>query len=448
MCGFLLTNKKIQASYSVHETLKNRGPDETKIVNLNGMTFIHTLLSMTGEHTAQPFVVGDKICLFNGEIYNYLEKKQFRSDGYAILDSYEEKGVKFIEDLDGEYAIVIVDLMEGCVLFCTDIFGIKPLYMSIEGDDFIFCSSKESIYELGFDNIIRCQPNSLFKMNLSDLSVHRICSLHEFDLRQHKNSFEDWNVKFIQSISKRFQDTGHDIILPLSSGHDSGAIACAFDFLGIEYYSYSFYGTENRKILDERIEKKMNKMPFPNYTFVRERLEGNDRINASELLKKRCTSFSYGPDLDEKNHKHKGFSDPGALGLTHILNHVKIINKKIKILASGQGGDEVTTNLQTYKFGNPNPSIFPKNLSSVFPWENFYYGAQSSYLSKEESISGGFGIEGRYPLLDKDVVQEFLWLTADLKNSSYKAPITNFLKQHKYPHSDGDPRTFKRGFNV
>ena len=35
---------------------------------------------------------------------------------------------------------------------------------------------------------------------------------------------------------------------------------------------------------------------------------------------------------------------------------------------------------------------------------------QSSYLAKEESITGGFGIEGRYPFLDKAVVQEFLWL--------------------------------------
>ena len=41
-------------------------------------------------------------------------------------------------------------------------------------------------------------------------------------------------------MAKRFANMKHDIILPLSSGHDSGAIACALDLLDIKYYSFSF----------------------------------------------------------------------------------------------------------------------------------------------------------------------------------------------------------------
>ena len=38
---------------------------------------------------------------------------------------------------------------------------------------------------------------------------------------------------------------------------------------------------------------------------------------------------------------------------------------------------------------------------------------------KEEIIGGSHGIEQRYPFLDKEVVQEFLWLKPELKNKYF-----------------------------
>ena len=35
------------------------------------------------------------------------------------------------------------------------------------------------------------------------------------------------------------------------------------------------------------------------------------------------------------------------------------------------------------------------------------------YLAKEESTAGAHGVETRYPFLDRGLVQEFLWLSAD-----------------------------------
>ena len=66
-------------------------------------------------------------------------------------------------------------------------------------------------------------------------------------------------------------------------------------------------------------------------------------------------------------------------------------------------------------------------------WKNFYNGSQELYLSKEESTTGAFGLEGRYPFLDRDLVQEFLWLLPELKNSKYKAPLANYMQDHNYP---------------
>lgn len=53
---------------------------------------------------------------------------------------------------------------------------------------------------------------------------------------------------------------------------------------------------------------------------------------------------------------------------------------------------------------------------------------------KEEHTAGAYGIEGRYPFLDKYVVQEFLWITSELKNSLYKAPIDNYLSSNNFPY--------------
>ncbi|MBT6917325.1 MAG: hypothetical protein HOA37_08625, partial [Flavobacteriales bacterium] len=83
------------------EYLKFRGPDQTNQVEVNGVNFVHTLLSMTGPPTAQPFVSEDqnRVAFFNGEIYNYQEFGDFESDGECLLAVYEKYGWKAIQQL-------------------------------------------------------------------------------------------------------------------------------------------------------------------------------------------------------------------------------------------------------------------------------------------------------------------------------------------------------------
>ena len=49
-------------------------------------------------------------------------------------------------------------------------------------------------------------------------------------------------------------------------------------------------------------------------------------------------------------------------------------------------------------------------------------------------MAGAHGVEGRYPFLDPHVVQEYLWLTADLKNSEYKRPVADYLRVGAFPN--------------
>ena len=93
-------------------------------------------------------------------------------------------------------------------------------------------------------------------------------------------------------------------------------------------------------------------------------------------------------------------------------------------------------------YGSGQPKYFPKNLKKIFPWKNFYGSSLRNYILKEECVGGAYSFETRYPFLDKQVVQEFLWLNSKLKNSNIKAPLFHYMKKHNYPF-----HTIKYGFN-
>ena len=131
--------------------------------------------------------------------------------------------------------------------------------------------------------------------------------------------------------------------------------------------------------------------------------------------------------------------DPGAIGLSKVCHHARKDDSLVYF--SGTGADEI---ISDYGFGGkkltPHSSfggLFPRNLSSVFPWYNFFNGTQRAYLMKEELVAGSYGIEARYPFLDVKLVQEFLFLSADVKNSEYKRPIADVLRDLGCPGDFG-----------
>jgi len=65
-----------------------------------------------------------------------------------------------------------------------------------------------------------------------------------------------------------------------------------------------------------------------------------------------------------------------------------------------------------------------------------------SYLMKEEYVGGAYGIETRYPFLDKKVVQAFLNLEKNLKNYNYKSAIHQYLLKNNFPFDEN----WKHGF--
>lgn len=452
MCSFLIyKNNKFNGKIinKCIEKLKLRGPDLTNIFKLNDYIFIHNLLHICGEKTIQPFVENNIVCLFNGEIYNYKSFGDYKSDGECIIKLYNNYGMEFVKYLDGEFAIVIFDFDKKCIILSSDIFATKPLFYSINNEDkSILISSLPSTFDMTKTVKIKSKPNECIKLDLENFKLINTTSVYNFDLNQHKTNFDDWNKAFENAVLKRV-DINFKIGLCLSSGYDSGSIACVLEKYNKAFESYTITASENLEILNKR--KNINNLHI-NHSFS---LKENEYNLNKKMYEKNIENITV--KLPNGNYELK--SDWAGVGLHYIYN----ISKKNNtfVFLSGTGGDEIFSdygfqgkNIKKYK-RNKIPinagtimGLFTSNLSDIFPWVNFYNGSMEAFIAKEEYTGSLFGIETRYPFLDKYVVQEFLWLSVELKNKNYKSPLYNYMIIHNYPFKENEKIGFKAKANL
>jgi asparagine synthase (glutamine-hydrolysing) len=121
--------------------MRHRGPDGDGILTEGPVGLGHLRLSIIDlEAGAQPLSNEDASVwiVFNGEIYNYLELREqllskghvFRtqSDTEVIVHLYEDFGPDCVNQLQGMFAFAIWDRRAQTLLLARDRVGIKPLY--------------------------------------------------------------------------------------------------------------------------------------------------------------------------------------------------------------------------------------------------------------------------------------------------------------------------------
>ena len=125
--GIIGKNLKDIDYKKILNSLKHRGPDSYSSLEKDEFFMTHYLLHLTGDVTNQPVNDEDIYCVFNGEIYNYKDFGDFKSDSYSIIESYKKNGDLFVKELDGEFAIFLIDFKKKFIYISSDIFGIKPI---------------------------------------------------------------------------------------------------------------------------------------------------------------------------------------------------------------------------------------------------------------------------------------------------------------------------------
>ena len=160
MCGILAcfnTNHQPEAFKDALMLMKHRGPDAQKMLALDGHLMGHLRLSIIDLNTRsdQPYVSGDYVMIYNGEVYNYKELiKEHRlrmstaSDTEVVLKMYEKYGEDCLKYFNGMFAIAIYNTRTKDIFVARDRLGIKPIYYRKNGASFEFSSEVSALLSL------------------------------------------------------------------------------------------------------------------------------------------------------------------------------------------------------------------------------------------------------------------------------------------------------------
>lgn len=145
------------------QTLKHRGPDGFGYYVAPPVGLAHARLSIIDLATGdQPIHNEDASVwvVFNGEIFNYVElRAELLADGHVfatqsdtevIVHLYEKHGRKFVERLNGQFAIALWDVRQQKLLLCRDRVGIRPLFYTDHGGTLAFASEIKALRAGGF----------------------------------------------------------------------------------------------------------------------------------------------------------------------------------------------------------------------------------------------------------------------------------------------------------
>jgi asparagine synthase (glutamine-hydrolysing) len=375
MCGFLghitFDNKLIDKSRLINSVniIENRGPDNLGVVIESdfGLAFRRLSIIDLSENANQPFLSHDKnyVCVFNGQIYNYLEiyqeiKNDFiwksKSDTELLLNSWIKWGHNCLNKLDGMFSFAIWDKSTKILYAARDRIGEKPFYYYLDDKNFYFASRPKVIINLLpeiskdydiqsirsyldsgyipgsrsiYKNIKKLKAGYYLKFSKEDFYTRPYWEIKnfstDFSLFQNKKEndvIDELEDILVRNLKKRFiSDVPLGIFL--SSGIDSSLItAIAKKKIKLDSNLKTFsIGFDNR-IFDES----------PNSRKISRFLETDHyerNIDANDLIKLIPNFFK---NFDEP------FFDSSAFPL---MAASQLASEHVKVVLTGDGGDEL-----------------------------------------------------------------------------------------------------------
>lgn len=403
MCGFVgfmgnqKTTEKNKIIKSMADAIIHRGPDSAGYyTDLNCALGFRRLSIIDLKNGNQPIYNEDKtkVIVFNGEIYNYQEiKKELLKKGHkfktntdteVILHGYEEYQEKIFSKLRGMYAFVIYDIKNKEIVGCRDYFGIKPFYYYHRDGEFMFSSEikgmlphpnfiKEindkplkmylifqySVFdETFFKNVYKLKPGHYFKYSAGKLAIHKY-----FDIKYDK-------------VNKSYNEYKKDIKKVLESSINSHKLTS-----DVEVGSYLSGGVDSSYVVAVAKPNKTFSVGFDEVGFDETKLahklsESIGISNYSEYISKK--------DFFDSLPKVEYYTDePHAnLSTVPLLFLSKLASKKVKVVLSGEGSDEMFGGYNEYlepwpvKIYMNMPTFIKRNIASIakklphFPGKN------------------------------------------------------------------------------
>lgn len=421
MCGIVgifrikqQTQDLRKKALKMSQKLRHRGPDWSGIYVGGSAILAHERLSIVDPQSGgQPLYSPDhkQVLAVNGEIYNhrdirtqYAGKYDFQtgSDCEVILALYRDKGINFLEDLNGIFAFALYDEEKDDFLIARDPIGVIPLYIGRDKDGKIYCASELKALEGSCDEYEPFLPGHYYWGKEGKMTRWYTRDWSEYDAVKNNSAYQQDVHDGLEDAVKRqlMSDVPYGVLL--SGGLDSSVISAIA-----------------KKYSGKRVETDDKKDAWwPQLHSFAVGLK-----NAPDLIKAREVADSIGTVHHEINYTIQ----EGLDAIRDVIYYIEtydvttvrastpmyllarvIKSMGIKMVLSGEGADEVFGGY-LYFHKAPTAQAFHEETVRKLSKLHLY-----DCLRANKSLAA-WGVEGRVPFLDKDFLDIAMRLNPEAK---------------------------------
>ena len=404
VCAFDLKEKSEVLRPQILEmskTIRHRGPDWSGIFDNEKAVMAHERLAIVDPASGkQPLYSpdGQLVLAANGEIYNHraLRKQlkseyefQTESDCEIILALFKEKGVDFVDDLNGIFGFAIYDVNKDAYFIARDHMGIIPLYIGWDKNGTFYVASELKALESVCTKIELFPPGHYFYSKANEF------------VQWYKRDWVDYdavkdNETRIKAIKEALEAAVHRQLMSdvpygvlLSGGLDSSVTSAIA-----------------KKYAQKRIESgDKNDAWWPQLHSFSVGLEGSPDLAAAQKVADHIGTvhheikFTIQEGLDaikDVVYNLETYDTTTIRASTPMYLMARVIKSMgIKMVLSGEGADELFGGY-LYFHKAPNAKEFHQETVRKLDKLHMY-----DCLRANKSLAA-WGIEGRVPFLDKE----------------------------------------------
>jgi asparagine synthase (glutamine-hydrolysing) len=425
-------DKMRSQALSMSKKIRHRGPDWSGIYCGQKAILAHERLAIVDPQSGrQPLYSPDgKVVLaVNGEIYNHQDIRdrqagiyefKTKSDCEVILSLYIEKGVNFLEDLNGIFAFALYDEKDDSYLIARDHIGIIPLYIGWDEVGKFYVASELKALE-GYCLEIESFPPGHYLHSKNGKMVR----WYKRDWMDYENVKDNFSTETHPEVIDKLRDALEAAVkrqlmtdvpygVLLSGGLDSSVISAVA-----------------KKYAGHRIESDGNeKAWWPRLHSFAVGLEGSPDLIAAKKV---------ADHIGTVHHEVHFTIQEGLDAIRDVIYHIEtydvttirastpmcllarvIRSMGIKMVLSGEGADEI---FGGYLYFHKAPNAKELHEETVRKLDKLHL---YDCLRANKSLAA-WGVEGRVPFLDKEFLDVAMRLNPGDKLSGLKGRMEKWI---------------------